>query len=125
MRSWVTLFSGLALFNHSSSAASVFISSYFGLVTTVDVAKQSDGNYSMTAISETSGCAVSPSWLTYDPVKSVVYCSDEGLSTPNGTLSSFKAAVNGSLVQLDKIQTPNGGVASEIYGNGSSLAIAF
>jgi len=120
-----TFFSSLALFAQSSIAANVFISSYSGLVTTVNVAKNADGNYSLTAIAETTGCTESPSWLTYDPSKSVLFCSDEGLTVPNGTLSSFKAAANGSLVQLDKIMTISGGVKSEIYGNGTALAVAF
>lgn len=120
-----TFLSGLALFAHSSVGTRLFISSYLGNVTTVDIAKLRDGNYSMEIIAETSGCTESPSWLTYDPLKSIVYCSDEGLTTPNGTLSSFKAKKDGTLAQLDKIETITGGVKNEIYGDDSSLAVAF
>lgn len=120
-----TFISGLALSAQSSLAARLFISSYSGNVTTVDIARNADGNFSMNAIAETTGCEESPSWLTYDSVNSVVYCSDEGLTTVNGTLSSFKAIEDGSLVQLDKVDTITGGVKNEIYGDGSSLAVAF
>jgi len=120
-----TFFSGLALFAHSSVGTRLFISSYIGTITTVDIAKLPDGNYSMEIVAESSGCTESPSWLTYDPLKSLVYCSDEGLTTTNGTLSSFKATENGTLVELDKIETISGGVKNEIYGDDSSLAVAF
>lgn len=120
-----TLVSGLALFTRSSTASRLFVSSYSGAVTTVDAVKNADGNYTLRSVSETYGCSESPSWLTYDAAQSVVYCADEGLTSPNGTISSFKVTENGTLVQLDKITTITGPVNSVVFANGTNLAVAF
>lgn len=106
------------------TSTKLFVSSYSGLVTTLDLAVDCDGTYTIENIAETNGCSPSPSWLTYDATKSVLYCSDEGLTTVNATLSSFKPLSNGTLLQLDKIETINGGVSSAIYGNHTALAVA-
>ncbi|KAJ2891570.1 hypothetical protein MKZ38_000204 [Zalerion maritima] len=52
-------------------------------------------------------CAPNPSWLTLDRDSGVIYCLDEGIATVNGTLSSFEAQEDGTLVLLDKIDTIN------------------
>ncbi|KAK6085605.1 extracellular aldonolactonase [Seiridium cupressi] len=110
----------------TSSATLLYVSSYAGTVTTLDLTLPS-GNTSaaLEAISTSTGCASSPSWLTLDSSKSVLYCADEGLTTPLGSLTSFQTNVDGSLVQLDQLSVISGPVSAVVYGDaGDGLALA-
>lgn len=120
------------LTSHAAAAANVlFVSSYSGKVTTLDLGCSSASKNAaaavpqLRAISSTDGCAGSPSWLTLDHGKSTLFCIDEGLTTPLGSLSSFKTNADGSLGKLDKVSTPGGPVSGALYGPGKSgLAVA-
>ncbi|ORY64979.1 Lactonase, 7-bladed beta-propeller-domain-containing protein [Pseudomassariella vexata] len=110
-----------------SSAALLYVSSYAGTITTLSLTIPSGNASSATleAISTSDGCAPSPAWLTLDYPNSRLYCTDEGLTTPNGTVSSFQTSDDGSLVQLDKIDVISGPVSAVIYGEGGDgLALA-
>jgi hypothetical protein len=110
-----------------SSATLLYVSSYAGTVTTLNLILPS-GNASSPAalqtVSISTGCASSPSWLTLDDAKSVLYCLNEGL-TGLSSVSSFKTSSNGSLVQLDQLDVISGPVAAVIYGGDrDGLALA-
>ncbi|KAK6210479.1 hypothetical protein LQW54_006226 [Pestalotiopsis sp. IQ-011] len=110
-----------------SAATLLYVASYAGTVTTLNLTLSSGANYSasLEAISTSTGCASSPSWLTLDTPNSVLYCTDEGLSTPLGSLSSFQTNDDGTLVQLDQISVISGPVSAVIYGeDGDGLALA-
>lgn len=112
---------------HLSSATLLYVTSYSGTLTTLNLtlpaANASAG--SLQAIATNNGCAESPSWLTLDHEKSVLYCLDEGLTGPNGTLSSYKTSANGTLTQLHKVKTLSGPVSGVLYGDGGrGLALA-
>jgi hypothetical protein len=114
---------------YSSSATLLYVSSYAGTITTLSLSLPASSNATgeghLRAIASTQGCAPNPSWLTLDYPKSILYCADEGLTGPNGTLSSYKTSENGTLVQLDKIDTLSGPVSTVIYGTGGrGLALA-
>jgi 6-phosphogluconolactonase (cycloisomerase 2 family) len=119
-----------ALLMAGAAAASnlLYVASYAGTITTLDMSATmpSGGNVpAMKAIATNQGCTTSPSWLTLDHDKAVLYCVDEGLSTPGGSLSSYRTNCDGSLTQLDKITTTGGPVSAVIYGsNGHGLAMA-
>lgn len=111
----------------SSSATLLYVSSYAGTVTTLNLTLPSGDTCAaaLEAISTSTGCGSSPSWLTLDSSKSVVYCLDEGLSTPAGTLSSLQTNSDGSLVQIDQLSVISGPVSAVIYGDsGDGLALA-
>lgn len=113
---------------YSASATLLYASSYSGTVTTLNLTLPTGAggaNASLEAVSSSRGCAPNPSWLTLDAAAGVLYCTDEGLSTRNGTLSSFRTSKSGVLAQLDKVDTINGPVSAVIYGEGGrGLALA-
>lgn len=112
---------------HASSATLLYVTSYAGTLTTLNLTLPASNasTGSLQAIASNNGCATSPSWLTLDHPKSVLYCLDEGLDRPNGTLSSYRTSANGTLVQLDKVDTLSGPVSAVIYGDGGKgLALA-
>ena len=104
------------------TAARLFVSSYDGYITTLDVVNGSNG-LSLAWLNATDGCAPRPSWLELDSKTNTLYCTDEG-ATDQSTVSSYKIEQDGSLTQHSKITTPAGGVSSTVYNNGSALAIA-
>lgn len=111
----------------SSSATLLYVSSYAGTIETLNLTLPSGNNSiaALEAISTSTGCSSSPSWLTLDYPNSILYCTDEGLSTPLGSLSSFRTKSDGSLAQLDQLSVISGPVSAVIYGDaGEGLALA-
>lgn len=107
-------------------AARLFVSSYSGNITTIDVTDVKD-RVDLKAVAFSRACAPSPSWLQYDSKESILYCADEGLSTPqSATFVSLKAEKSGALTPLGNITTLNGGVNTVRYSDGPNdlMAIA-
>lgn len=103
----------------------LYASSYAGSITTLNLTLSSgnDSPASLKVISLSTGCAPSPSWLTLDYPNSILYCTDEGLSTRSGAISSYKTNDDGSLVQLDSLQMLWGPVSAVVYeSHGLALA---
>ena len=109
---------------HACIAARLFVSSYAGNITTVDISAATSG-FNLKAIALSNGCAPNPSWLEFDPATSTLYCTDEGFPTPTyASVSAFSVNDNGSLKSLSKVTTLNGGVSATVFGDGKALAIA-
>ncbi|OLN97634.1 putative 6-phosphogluconolactonase-like protein 1 [Colletotrichum chlorophyti] len=115
------------LLTSPAAATLLYTSSYSGSITTLNLTLSGTNGTQSTlrAISSSNGCAPSPSWLTLDQPNSRLYCTDEGLTTNHGSVSSFKTGLDGTLEQLAKIDTISGPVSAVIFGNkGQGLAIA-
>ena len=110
----------LAITASLCSATNLYVSSYNGSITTLQLTSQ-NGSYQLQSAYENSGCAPNPSWLNLDQPRGYLYCQDEGLTVSNGTLSSFSVSQDGNLTLLDKTNTITGPVNSVIYGNRNGL----
>lgn len=108
----------------SSLAVNLYVSSYGGTITTIDLAAQINGSYSLTSVAVNKGSAPSPSWLTKDQFNDVVYCLDEGLTSPNGSIASYKTSSSGALTEIDRHSVISGPVSSVVYNGGKALAAA-
>ena len=106
-----------------SSATLLYVTSYAGTVTTLNLTISNACNAaSLQSIATSTECGPQPSWLTL--VGSNQYCLDEAWGQLNGTVSSFKVT-DGKLTFLDKATTIGGPVSSVVYGDGGrGLAIA-
>lgn len=100
----------------AASATNLFVSSYAGDITTLSL-KESNGTYSLNATSSSSDCGPNPAWLTLDTPRGALYCLNEGLTTPNGSLSTFTINRDGSLNHVQKSSTISGPVSGVIYGD--------
>ena len=110
----------------TTSASMLFVSSYSGNVTTLALSG-SAGNMTLDATSATSGCSISPSWLTLDPKHRILYCIDEGNITTGegpGSLSTFYIGAKGVLSQVAKEATLGGPVNGVLYGKSPNRDIA-
>ncbi|QLI63891.1 uncharacterized protein G6M90_00g022750 [Metarhizium brunneum] len=112
------LTSSMLLTAAHAAANVLYVSSYSGKVTTLDLnsarspsCRVADNVPVLKAVSSTDGCAVSPSWLTLDHAHSTLFCIDEALPSDKGSLSSFKTNSNGSLTTLNKAVTLGGPVS--------------
>lgn len=115
----------LLLLGGQASATYLYVSSYTGVITTLEL-KGSGSKTTLEAVSSNDECGVSPSWLTLDPSDGVVYCTDEGFSGPPGTITSFATHEDGSLSVLDAQDTFVGGVSAVLYGeNANGLGVAY
>lgn len=115
------LISGLASI---CAASRLYVSSYDGNITTLDVTTSASG-VSLMWVNATDGCKPKPSWLELDSKTSTLYCIDEGdWDSTESTVSSYRVNQDGSLIQNSKIPIPAGGVSSTVYANGSALAIS-
>ncbi|MCJ1248667.1 hypothetical protein MMC30_005885 [Trapelia coarctata] len=112
-----------------ASATNLFVSSYAGPVTTLELTRNASAKgYNLQTTSSTNECAYNASWLLFEPYHRVLYCIGEGLdSQTRGGLTVFSASDDGILKKTDQHDTPWGGVNAAIYhgkaGN-HSLAIA-
>lgn len=88
-----------------TAATLLYATTYLDTITTLSLKGSS-----LQAIASTPGCGANSSWLTPDYANNRIYCLDEGLTTPNGTLSSFALTSNGTLSQLDIVDTLSGPV---------------
>jgi 6-phosphogluconolactonase (cycloisomerase 2 family) len=116
----------LSALSAAASATDLFVSSYAGDVTTLSLGR-SNGSYSLNATSASSECGPNPAWLTLDVSRGTLYCLNEGLTTPNGSLSSFTINRDGSLKHVQNTTTLNGPVSGVIYGHAAgdrSIALA-
>ncbi|KAJ0113929.1 hypothetical protein J7T55_010173 [Diaporthe amygdali] len=103
-----------------TAATLLYATTYLDTITTLSLKGSS-----LQAIASTPGCGANSSWLTPDYANNRIFCLDEGLTSPNGTLSSFGLTSNGSLSQLDIVDTLSGPVSGVIYGESSNgLALA-
>nr|POE90089.1 putative 6-phosphogluconolactonase [Quercus suber] len=100
----------------ATCATNLFVADYSGSVTSLSLAD--DGTLSKTA--SNNGCAPNPSWLTLDADNGVLFCLNEGLTSPNGSLSSFTINGDGSLNHVKNATSLNGPVSGIIYGGSSS-----
>jgi 6-phosphogluconolactonase (cycloisomerase 2 family) len=116
---------GLALLPSASSATMLYAASYAGTVTTLNLTTATSAQPSLESVASSGGCGPNPSWLTLDKATSTLYCLNEGLTAPNGSLASLHTSPNGALTPLSNITTPLGPVSGAIYGsNASGIALA-
>ncbi|KAK5047602.1 hypothetical protein LTR84_006699 [Exophiala bonariae] len=100
----------------TGSATNLFVSSYSGEITSLALS-ESNGTVSLDTTFSNAGCGPNPSWLTVDPSRGLLFCLNEGLTSPNGSLSSFTINRNGSLTRVQNETTISGPVSGVIYGN--------
>ncbi|KAI0466827.1 putative isomerase YbhE [Xylaria cf. heliscus] len=107
----------------STSATLLYVTSYAGTVTTLDLVEGTTSR--LETVTSTTACGANPSWLTLDYSKSFVYCLDEAWGQLTGSITSFYTNANGSLTPLDTATVVAGPVSIAEFGvGGSGLAIA-
>lgn len=111
-------------FVSSALATNLYVSSYGGNITSVQLSALPRGGYSLKELSTTNASLPSPSWLTKDEYNDVVYCVDEGFGVPNGSVASYKTSRSGALTLIDRHPTIGGPVSSVPYNGGKALVIA-
>lgn len=104
-------------------ATNLFVSSYAGTVSTLSLS-ESGGKYNLTKTATTEACGPNPSWLTIDANRGLLFCLNEGLTSPNGSLSSFTINDDGTLDHVQNTTTISGPVSGAIYGSRNKRAIA-
>lgn len=117
----------------SASATLLYVSSYAGTVTTLSLSlppgdpttAAAGAGATLDAIYNSTGCGPSPSWLTLDYSKNLLFCLDEGLTGPNGGMTSFVTNDDGTLVTANTLDIIQGPVSIAEFGvGGQGLAIA-
>ncbi|KAI0403733.1 Lactonase, 7-bladed beta-propeller-domain-containing protein [Xylaria palmicola] len=107
----------------STSATLLYVTSYAGTVTTLDLVE--GATTKLETLASTTACGANPSWLALDYSKSFVYCLDEAWGQPTGSVTSFYTHANGSLTPLATADVVAGPVSIAEFGvGGHGLAIA-
>jgi 6-phosphogluconolactonase (cycloisomerase 2 family) len=108
----------------ATSATKLYVSSYTGNITTLDL-KHSNDKYSLDHVDTVGGCGANASWLQFDPKRENLYCLDEGIVAANGSLNSYKVDASGALKPNNHLLTPLAPVNSVIYTspNGTQLMV--
>ena len=108
----------------SSIATNLYVSSYIGTITSLQLSRYPNGSFKLETVASHNGSYPNPAWLTKNEFNGVVYCVDEGLTVPNGSLASYKTSSSGELTQIDRHTVISGPVHSVLYNNGKALAVA-
>ena len=108
----------------SVAAVNLYVSSYAGTITSLQLTQDTKGSYSLSQVAVNEDSAPNPSWLTKDEYNDVIYCVDEGLTVPNGSLASYKTSPSGELTKIDRHTVISGPVSSVVYNGGKGLALA-
>jgi Lactonase, 7-bladed beta-propeller len=104
----------------------LYLSSYTGAVTTLELRSSRHSGFSLRVICSTMICAPNPSWLTLDLDNSTVYCTEPGVTSGvAGSLHSLKILPDDSLLPLSSISTPIGAAHTAMYGTKQALGIAY
>jgi hypothetical protein len=114
----------LGILLKSDKSTNLYVSSYAGTITSLQLNQELDGLFSLKEVSVSVGSQLNHSWLTKDDYNDVIYCVDEGLAAPNGSLASYKVARSGELSQIDQHTVISGPVSSVVYNGGKALALA-
>lgn len=111
----------LLMLGGQASATYLYVASYTGIVTTLNLTDST-----LSEVATNAECGSSPSWLTLSS-DGVLYCNDEGFATwPIGHVATFTTHDDGSLEFLDSEETLVGGVSSVLYGpEDNGLAVAY
>ena len=113
----------LSLLTASAVAENLYATDYSGFVYSINF---SPNNNTLTKTQQLQSCGQMPSWFEFDAQTRTLYCADEN-SFPNGSLTTFSAAPDGTLTQQAQIETIGGGVNTVLYGGSegdSYIAIA-
>jgi hypothetical protein len=104
----------------------LFVSSYIGTITTLQLSQYTNGSYSLKSLSVNNVTTDNPSWLMKDPYNGVLYCANEYLpnTVTNGSISAFKIGDGGVLTLLEKQKTVNGPVNTVLFNEGKNMAAA-
>ncbi len=105
-------------------ATNIYVSSYSGFISTLQLDQHPRSGYSLTSISSNNGSEPSPSWLELAQHEDIIFCVDEGLSVPNGSIASYKNTASGKLKLIDRHTTISGPVSTIIYNGGKALVAA-
>lgn len=103
-------------FAGTTVASNLFAASYSGLVTSLSLTASND-TYHLDSTFESGECGPDPSWLTIDSNRGLLFCLNEGIEYPNGSLSSFTINSDGSLNHVQNTTTIWGPVSAQIYGS--------
>ncbi|KAL6706618.1 hypothetical protein ACN47E_005374 [Coniothyrium glycines] len=102
----------LPLFGGAASAANLWVTHYSGTINYLTFS----GN-SLTLTKSTSTGNTLPSWITYDSAGKALYIPDEFFyGGSGGSLVSFAIGNNGTLTPSGRAPTPQGAVATTLYG---------
>jgi 6-phosphogluconolactonase (cycloisomerase 2 family) len=112
------------LLTTSTVATNLYVSSYAGTITSLQLSQAASGTYSLNQVAVNDGSAPNPSWLTLDENTHVVYCLDEGLDVVNGSIASYSTSASGELTQIDRHTVISGPVSSVVFNGGKALAAA-
>jgi hypothetical protein len=104
----------------------LFVSSYIGTITTLQLSQYTNGSYSLKSLSVNNETTDNPAWLMKDPYNQVLYCANEFLSdtVSDGSISAYKIGDGGVLTLLEKQETVNGPVNTVLFNGGKNMAAA-
>ncbi|OQV11258.1 hypothetical protein CLAIMM_15119 [Cladophialophora immunda] len=103
----------------------LFLSSYNGTIYTLEFSQGPDPRQALTVIATTEACRPSPSWITYDPDRQILFGTSNDKESEQGAVKAFAVQADGSLVESGCVESPFGAAYHTIYHGGDILAVAF
>ncbi|KAF2841654.1 YkgB protein [Patellaria atrata CBS 101060] len=86
-------------------AVNLYAASYSGTLTSFELTKDRNGSYAFLQKQILNLGRRTPAWLTLDSSNGILYVANEGLTSRNGSLLSYKTSKEGNLTQIQELQT--------------------
>ncbi|KAE9963440.1 hypothetical protein BLS_009300 [Venturia inaequalis] len=102
------------------SAVNLYVAGYDGNLSSLSF----DGK-ALSVISKDQNCGSNPTWLVHDKNTKILYCIDEGNTTPNGSIAAYPLSPTGKLTLASHVNlTAPGPVSGAIFGDKSFRGMA-
>ena len=88
-----------------TSAATIHVASYAGPITSFNFTRKDSKTFSLDKIGSDNSCGPNATWLDLDNVNKNLFCLDEGISLPNGSVNSFQIQAGGTLKHIARQST--------------------
>ncbi len=113
----------LAPVGRLSAMEQLFIASYAGTISTLQLVPELK-TYKLEERAITKTCSPTPSWITLDAQRRILYATEGGKSG-KGTLIAYRIQQDGSLVESSSVPVPVGAAYHVLYDDNNAIGIPF
>ncbi|KAL8684950.1 MAG: hypothetical protein Q9218_008057, partial [Villophora microphyllina] len=119
-----SVLAGLAAAVNLATATKLYVSSYAGTITTLNLTHVGNASYNLVSLDTNRDCGHNATWLELDLQHGNLFCLDEGIVSPDGTLTSFKVNKDNTLSRVIHANIPAAPVNSaRLWGDNGTMLL--
>src|ERR1700761_2187002 len=107
----------------NDSRINIFVASYNNTVTSLALTPRESPSWTLSTTDVSHDCGVNPSWLTFDISKRRLYCLNEGINQPSGSVTELSVTRSGSFSTIANRTLLAGPVSGTLSQRGNSALL--